>query len=146
MSVDVYPGESKRQVEPLEGAVVCCGIYGLFEHTGIWVADHIVELHGSGLVKAISPQRFLTDRSGASIYIACNAQLQPLVQEGASQRAIQRIFTYINYSALSRNCHRFTAECITGLPSDVCSFSDLNAALSRAFKTPVSWYPLRSPG
>ncbi|NVK56193.1 MAG: hypothetical protein HWE26_11285 [Alteromonadaceae bacterium] len=143
MNVKVYPGESKRLVDPVDGAIVCCGIYGLFEHTGIWLEDHIIELHGSGLVKAVSPQRFLTDRSGERIYIACNAQLQPLVHVGTSERAIERIFTYINYNTLTHNCHRFTTECVTGLRSDVCSFSEFNAAISKFFKTALFWQPLR---
>ena len=142
-NVEYYPGESRITVVPQNGAVVCCGIYGVFEHTGIWVDDHIVELHGSGLVKAVSPQRFLSDRSGNTIYILCNAQLQPLAAPGCEQRAISRIFTYVEYHPWGNNCHRFSMHCVNGKHDDISSFNDLNRALSHHFGGRLHWQPLR---
>ena len=34
-SVNSLPGSSDLKVEPINGAIVTCGVYGFFEHTGI---------------------------------------------------------------------------------------------------------------
>ncbi|OFI35846.1 hypothetical protein [Alteromonas lipolytica] len=140
-NVEHYPGESAVRVEPLDGAIVCCGIYGVFEHTGIWVDNHIVELHGSGLVKAVSPQRFLAQRSGEQIYVLCDKNLQPLIADQTHSRAIARIFNYIEYDPWQNNCHRFTFQCVTGYSNRVSSFYDFNLALSRFFACRLFWQP-----
>lgn len=141
--VEHYPGESKVAIAPVDGAIVCCGIYGVFEHTGIWLDGHVIELHGSGLVKAVSPQRFLNDRSGEQIYMVCDKHLQPLVVDGAAERAIARIYTYIEYHPWGNNCHRFTFECVSGEKSAVCSFYDFNVAVNRYFHRRLYWQPVR---
>lgn len=47
------------------GAIVCCGVGGVLEHTGIWTEDNmIIEFDGNGLIKPISPTRFIKERSG----------------------------------------------------------------------------------
>lgn len=141
--VEHYPGESHVAVTPVNGAIVCCGIYGVFEHTGIWLDDHIIELHGSGLVKAVSSQRFLNNRSGENIYMLCDKDLHPLVADGSEQRAVSRIFTFIEYHPWSNNCHRFTYQCVAGQSNKVCSFYDFNVALHRYFKCRLYWQPVR---
>ena len=143
--VEHYPGESRVSVKPVDGAMVCCGIYGVFKHTGIWVDGHIIELHGSGLVKAVSPQRFLNDRSGENIYMLCDKDLHPLVAAGAAERAVSRIFTYIEYHPWGNNCHRFTFDVATGQKSAVCSFYDFNVAVNRYFHRRLYWQPVSIP-
>ncbi|MCC2615650.1 hypothetical protein LJ739_05300 [Aestuariibacter halophilus] len=138
--VDVYPGESGQRVKPVDGAIVCCGIYAAFEHTGVWLDDSIVELKGNGLIRAISPQRFLHDRSGSKIYVACDTHGQPLVANGTAQRASERLYQYSDYDVIKNNCHRFVWQCVSGRNDPVTYFSELNHALGRQFGQPVSWY------
>lgn len=142
--VEHYPGESRVTVAPCDGAIVCCGIYGVFEHTGIWVDGHIVELHGSGLVKAVSPQRFLHDRSGEHIYLLCDKDFHPLIAENTDYRAISQVYTYIEYHPWGNNCHRFTCHCVTGKTNNVSSFYDFNLTLSRFFQCRLYWQPVPS--
>ena len=48
---DAYP--SSLSVTPVPGSIVCCSVYQAFDHTGVIIdEDTIVELHGSGLVRA----------------------------------------------------------------------------------------------
>jgi hypothetical protein len=49
-------------VIPINGSVVCCGIFGALTHTGLWVNGGIIELSGSGLVRTVSPERFIHDQ------------------------------------------------------------------------------------
>jgi hypothetical protein len=80
-------------VKPEIGAIVCCGVGGILDHTGIWVGDNtIVELDGNGLIKAISVQRFTKKRSGKHNFIACDSTAKPI----ASELAQQQIFQYRN--------------------------------------------------
>ena len=53
---------SKQVVIPVNGSVVCCGICGALTHTGLWVNGGIIELSGSGLVRTVSPERFIHDQ------------------------------------------------------------------------------------
>lgn len=57
--VDNYLGESQYRVMLVDGCVVCCGIYGVFEYIGIWCDDYIIELYGNGLVKVVGLIWFL---------------------------------------------------------------------------------------
>ncbi|MDN4503370.1 hypothetical protein QX776_13240 [Alteromonadaceae bacterium BrNp21-10] len=139
--VRVFPGEDKTAVQPIDGSLVSCGIYGLFEHTGIWVDGQIIELKGNGLIRAISPERFLKERSGSTIYVACGADLKPLVSPDAMANAIGNIFHYADYHVLNNNCHRFSWRCLSSLNEPVVKFADLNKKLSQLFKQAVHWQP-----
>ncbi len=136
-----FPGEHKSEVTPVDGAIVCCGIYELFQHTGIWLDGNIVELRGNGLIRGISPSRFLADRSGNRIYVACNDSLQPLVAPEAVSNALARLYTYSEYDLVSNNCHRFVYECVSGKTGRITRFAELNAALNALFDTPIHWQP-----
>lgn len=142
--INHFPGESKIPVKPTDGAVVCCGIYEVFQHSGIWVDGQIIELRGNGLIRAISPERFLSERSGNVIYVACDESLSPLVREGAAESAASRVFEYSEYDLIENNCHRFTLSCATGANQAATRFSDLNQGLQQLFKTPIHWQPLAS--
>ena len=84
----IYPSDlfkNEQNVKPIFGAIVYCGIAGVLDHTGIWLDDNtIVELDGNGLIKPISSQRFLAERSGKQIFIACDSLAQPLSCEIAA--------------------------------------------------------------
>lgn len=143
--VAVFPGESKYRVKPVDGAIVCCGIYEMLQHTGVWVDDGIVELNGNGLIRLISPDRFLADRSGGRIYVACDEAGKPLVAPNTVERASDKIFDYADYHVINNNCHRFVRYCVTGNNSPLTLFGELNASLSDYFSTPIYWHQIARP-
>ncbi|WP_414830693.1 hypothetical protein [Alteromonas sp. H39] len=140
-----FPGEHQTEVTPVDGAIVCCGIYELFQHTGIWLDGNIVELRGNGLIRGISPSRFLSDRSGNRVFVACNEALEPLVAPDTVTNALDRLYTYSEYDLVSNNCHRFVYECVSGSSRRITRFAELNAALKVQFHTAIHWQPVRMP-
>lgn len=140
-----FPGEDATPVRPCDGAIVCCGIFGVFQHTGIWVDNQIVELNGNGLIRAISPRRFLANRSGSRIFIACDNNLAPMVAPDAADNAASRIFQYAEYDVLRNNCHRFTLSCLNGRVQNITRFAEFNQAVAQHFDTVVHWQPCTIP-
>lgn len=127
-------------VKPVPGAIVCCGVFGLFDHTGIWIDDDlIVELHGTGLVKAVSQARFLNNRSGESMFVACDSKGQPLIVEQSCERSANEVYNYREYELNENNCYRFTWFCITGEDTKVKSFDDFNNAIAKLHGKKVYW-------
>jgi hypothetical protein len=111
----------------------------MFEHTGIWINGNIFELNGNGLVRCISPKRFIENRSGKKIYVACNELGNPLVESLAIERTKAQLYSLYNYHLIRQNCHKFVAEMIAGNQQDVTSFSDLNEFLSSHFGSVIDW-------
>jgi hypothetical protein len=142
-SVSSLPGNTDIAVEPVNGAIVTCGVYGLFEHTGIWVDGNILELKGNGLIRGISPNRFLQERSGDYIYIACDDNNNPLIQAGTADRAISRLFSYSEYDVIKNNCHKFVWHCISGEDVPLTRFSELNQKMAERFSKTIHWHPIR---
>ena len=140
--INHFPGECQQQVQPVNGSVVCCGIYELFQHTGIWVDGEIIELKGNGLVRAVSPSRFIGDRSGSRIYVACGEDLSPLSTPHAATLATAQVFDYQEYDLIDNNCHRFSAQCLLGHPVTATLFADLNEIISERFNTCIHWQPI----
>ncbi len=136
------PGSSALKVSPQNGAVVCCGIFGMFEHTGIWLDDKIVELKGNGLIRAVSPKRFLQNRSGERIYIACDDKQQPLIEPQAIMRACEKILSYSEYHVLKNNCHKFVWYCLSNNNQELSRFSDLNSKIAEHFSSTIHWHRL----
>ncbi|MGS0680899.1 lecithin retinol acyltransferase family protein [Shewanella sp. 125m-7] len=129
-----------QRVRPQPGSIVCCFVFGVIEHSGIWVGDNtLVELHGSGLVRAVSAERFLAGRSGSRIYQACDHQHQPLIGEQTLNRAKQFIFSYREYDLFDNNCHRFVWHCLSGEEQSLSSFSKLNNKIGGYFSEAVYW-------
>ena len=124
---------------PINGSIVTCGIYEVLDHTGIWIDGNIYELNGSGLVRCVSPSRFIDNRSGDAIYVACDMQDSPLVEKASIERAKSQLFSLYEYHLLRQNCHKFVAEMIAGCNCDVTSFSDLNEFLSEYFSSAIDW-------
>ena len=137
--IRLMPGEGKEYVEPQNGAVVSCGIYGLFDHTGIWVDGNIIELKGNGLIRGVSAQRFLQNRSGECIYVACDNNNQPLVAGQAAERAIAQLFQYSHYDVFKNNCHKFVWQCLSGQQQSLTRFSDLNQKMAEWFNCDIHW-------
>lgn len=135
-----YPGESTNSVVPKDGSIVCCGIYGVFDHTGIWVDGNIIELRGNGLVRSISPDRFLDNRSGNKIFVLCDDNDKPLVSETGLINASNQLYSYSEYDVISNNCHRFVWQCVSNSSQIVTSFFELNKVLSTYFTQSLNWH------
>lgn len=122
------------------GSLLVCEIYHLFEHSGIYLGDGlIVELAGTGLVRAISVERFLQGRSGNHLLVACDASGRVLANPAVAHRASQHIYSYQPYDLIQNNCHRFCCSCITGRANTVTSFFDLKAELTEHWRTEIHW-------
>lgn len=137
--VSAMPGESEFIVQAVNGSIVTCGIYGVLDHTGIWVNGNIYELSGEGLVRCLSPARFLGKRSGSKIYVACNELHQPLYSLAGVERAQQNLYSLKNYHLYRQNCHKFVAETLADKSVNIVSFSDLNKFLHQHFNSTVHW-------
>ena len=141
--VALYPSDmfaTGNRVKPSRGAVVCCGIGGVLEHTGIWLGENtVVELDGKGLIKALSSQRFLAERSGKQIFIACDSNGVPLADERVAEIAEQQIFQYRDYHLINNNCHRFIWDCFTREDIALYSFKSLNNILASYFDRIIYW-------
>lgn len=135
---------SNQAIKPINGSVVCCDIFGTLTHTGLWVNGGIIELSGSGLVRSVSPERFIHDRSGEQIFVMANQTADVLAAPFAAENAQARIFEYLNYDVFSNNCNRFIANCYQ-LPDchDVMLFADLTQKLAQHFKQTVIFYPMQ---
>lgn len=140
-NVKVLPGDCHKLVVPQDGAIVCCGIFELLQHTGIWLDGHIVELCGNGLIRGVSPQRFLQDRSGECIYVACDNQLKPIGHWAIAERASKQLYQYVHYHVLNNNCHRFVWQMVTGKSVSLTRFAELNQRLSGYFDSAIYWQP-----
>jgi hypothetical protein len=141
-AVKHFPGQSDVPVTPVSGSIVSCEVFGALEHTGIWVDDYIIELNGSGLVRSVSPTRFLKDRSGCHIYVACIDGYTPIGHADTAHRAITQLYTYRPYDVLHNNCHHFVWEMLDQSGHRVGRFSQLNQQLAHKYGQPVSWHPL----
>lgn len=126
------------------GSLVMCEIMHLFEHTGIYIGNGwIVELQGTGLVRAITPTQFLAGRTGEQIAVATGLHHRIFASEHIAERAAQHIYSYQTYDLLRNNCHRFSVSCITGRFNQVTSFFDLKQELQQHWQSPIVWRPVR---
>lgn len=141
--IAIYPTDvfdTEQTVEPRVGAIVCCGIGGVLDHTGIWVGDNtIIELDGNGLIKPVSPFRFTDDRSGKGIFIACDSLGAPLVCELAAQRAIEQIYQVRDYHLFDNNCHQFIWECFAPNGKAITTFKSLSIQVAKQFDRVIYW-------
>ena len=142
--IALFPGECSRgSVVPENGAVVCCGIYEVLIHTGIWWEGMIIELAGTGLIRAVSAERFLANRSGDNIYTACHASSQLIADESWALRGIERLYTYSQYDVIHNNCHQFVAQCMLPVAPAITRFGQLNKLLSSSHERQVYWHPVK---
>ena len=135
---DVF--ETEQKVAPEIGAIVCCGIGGVLDHTGIWIGENtIIELDGNGLVKPVSPRRFTGDRSGKGIFIACDSLGQPLVSAQAAELAIEQIYQQRDYHLLDNNCHQFIWQCFQPNAKEITTFRSLSVNVAQLFDRVIYW-------
>ena len=141
--IATYPTDifsTEQSVKPQLGAIVCCGIGGVLDHTGIWLGDNtIIEVDGNGLVKPLSPQRFTDDRSGKGIFIACDSLGGPLVSEMAAQRAIEQIYQLRDYHLFDNNCHQFIWQCFQPNGLEITTFKSLSLNIAQLFDRVIYW-------
>ena len=142
-SVAIYPTDlfhTHQAVKPEFGALVCCGIGGVFDHTGIWVGDDtIIELDGKGLIKPVSKHRFTSNRTGRKIFIASDSTAQCLVNPVAADRAIKQIYQYQDYHLIDNNCHQFIWQCFSPGDNKLTTFKELNQRLAQYFDRQIYW-------
>ncbi|MBV7315523.1 hypothetical protein [Shewanella sp. NIFS-20-20] len=141
--IGLAPSEIINQPRPVPlvaGAIVCCHVFGVIEHSGIYVGDDcIVELQGTGLIRPISMARFLQGRTGEYIFVATNSIGQILVEPRAIDAAIAAIYHYRHYHLLNDNCHRFVWYCLSGQQRRVIDFDELNLLLAQRFGHAIEW-------
>lgn len=141
--VATYPTDifdTEQLVLPKVGAIVCCGIGGVLDHTGIWVGDNtIIELDGNGLIKPVSPRRFTDDRSGKGIFIACDSLARPLISESAANMAIAQIYQQRDYHLFDNNCHQFIWQCFQPNAKGITTFKSLSVNIAQLFDKVVYW-------
>jgi hypothetical protein len=141
--IAIYPSDflvTGQKVAPCIGAIVCCGIGGVLDHTGIWLGDDtIVELAGNGLIKAVSSRRFIEERSGKQIFIASDSQGKPLADVEAARRASEQIFQYREYHMLDNNCHHFVWQCFSPEDKGLSTFKSLSCRLAQYYDRVVYW-------
>lgn len=141
---DTY--DKGRTVAPVFGSIVCCEVYNCVDHTGIWIdRDTIIELSENGLVKAVSYERFLDDRSGDNMFVACDKKHNPIVIAGIGERAIANVYTYRDYDVIENNCHRFVHFCLTESDKKITRFKSLNEALSLQAGKTIFWDRVKTP-
>jgi hypothetical protein len=138
-SLAILLTDQQKKIKPENGAIVSCGVFGVFDHTGIWLDGNIIELRGNGLIRGISPQRFLQGRSGSQIYIACNQHNEVLIESAAIERACVQLFQYSEYDLIKNNCHKFVWNCVTGERNQLTRFSELNRLMANYFGCEISW-------
>jgi hypothetical protein len=142
-AIATYPTDmfdTETTVKPIVGAIVCCGIGGILDHTGIWVdEDTIVEMDGQGLIKPISSRRFTEQRSGKNIFIACDSKANPLISEVAAQRALEQIFLSQQYDMINNNCHQFLWQCFKPGDTNLTTFKELNHRIANYFDRKIYW-------
>ena len=125
---------------PEEGSIVCCEVFGVLDHTGVWIdKDTIIEFSNSGLTKSVSASRFLKERSGNNIYVANNRNGKSIIIDGIVERAIGKIYTYMDYDLQRNNCHNFIASCISNKNKGVTLFSELNKLIAQISNQDIYW-------
>lgn len=135
---EIHPSEATTHM--VAGSIVCCEVYEAFIHTGIVVdRDTIVELHGNGLIRAISAKRFLQKRSGKHIFIACDNQGKPLIVDSAIEHAAADVFNFYEYDLFTSNCYRHTWRWLAGEDRAIKSFESFNRLLSSLVNQPIYW-------
>ncbi len=126
------------KIKPEIGSFVACHVFGVVKHIGIWVDDAIVELQGSGLIRVVSPQRFLKDRTGDQIYVSCINGCA-IKSESLAKFALEQVYQYRKYDLLKNNCYRFCYSCLTGHEEYIETFSEFNQIVSLFYQSDIEW-------
>lgn len=122
------------------GNIVCCGVYNGFIHTGLVIDDNLIlELHGSGLSRAVSYKRFLANRSGNNIFVASDQTGSSFNFTFDDDHVASQLFAYHPYHVSKRNCYSHTWFCITGEMKPFASFEVFNEQLRKIVNFSLYW-------
>jgi hypothetical protein len=114
-----------KRVHPERGSVVYCNLLGIAEHSGIYIGHHkIVHLDGSGKVKIVTPEEFIRRMNGINpainILVSCRHG-KPVGSHDVAKRAKEMAGERRGYDPFNKNCHQFTAGCLTGKIHNNCN-------------------------
>lgn len=129
----------RHNIEPAVGSVVYCNMLGFAEHTGIYTGDgDIVHLEGSGAIHIVTPEEFCQRISGLNpaftIFCPVDSRNRPIGDEAVAERALAWAGEDTEYCLLDRNCHAFTARCLTGREDIFCpGFTMLEKLLRKEY-------------
>lgn len=111
--------------EPDIGGVVYCDlISGVMEHSGIYIGNNrIVHLNSKGWIETVTPAEFIENTTAISIYTSCRGT-RPVGDPWAADSAQAYLTSHgvEDYNLIWRNCHIFSAWCITGDRDNACTF------------------------
>ena len=142
---DALPSQYRSSLRV--GSIACCEVYNGFYHAGLVVDDNaILELHGSGLSRIVSAQRFLQTRSGKRIYVASNISASALSFDIDEQRVSEEIYRYYDYHVTRTNCYFHTWYAITGETKRFASFEEFNNSISQLIGSAIYWDPIEEQG
>ena len=84
-------------------------------------------------------QRFLTNRSGETIFVACNRDGDAIQAVLDEQLIANEVFKSYDYHVSKRNCYFHSWYCITGEVKQFASFEQFNTALKQKFGHSIFW-------
>lgn len=104
------------EVYPKRGSIVYCDLaFGYAEHSGVYIGDgRIVHLNGNGVVKAVSPKKFIDGKTAINIYVSCDSDACAVGCNRVADRAESWLDHQRDYNVILDNCHQFTSACLTG--------------------------------
>jgi hypothetical protein len=120
----------KESVVPRNGSIVYCNLYAL-EHSGIYIAKYQKIMHRNrhGDIEMVTPEEFGDNYE--SIFVSSYKSLP----SGSNKAADNAMKIYNNncgtYDVISKNCHQFTAACLTGnININTMAFTHLKLIIS----------------
>lgn len=138
---DVYKKHLGDSVHLKPGAIVHCNLFVAVEHTGIYIGNgQIVELTGEGQIRITDFDGFTEGTGAENVYAACDGD-KLLYSESIKNRALSYVNSSRNYNLLINNCHKFTAQCVTGNQCNTTTlFTFLEAEIMKHFGVfPLQW-------
>lgn len=110
---------SSTHLEPGLGSPVYCDLlFGLAEHSGIYIGDFdVMQLNRHGLVEVVNLLEFTDNISTTSrdIFFPLDKSNSTSIEfKDAYWRAILNEDEKIKYNVVTNNCHKFTSGCLTG--------------------------------
>lgn len=118
----------RDHVQPVPGSVLYCDLWVALEHSGIYVGDGKISnievddlLAADSTVRRCGPESFTSkSKMGCKIYVSCGkegAVGHSVVADFAESRVDERRF----YGLVIKNCHTFSAECVSKAPGGFSS-------------------------
>lgn len=119
-----------HNVRPAIGSVVYCNLGMVAEHSGIYVGNNkIVHLNGSGRVEKVSAKKFCERFSGLNpsftVFCPIDGYGKSFGDRKVADYALNSVEKVMEYNPLIRNCHCFTASCLSNKARFCPSFAIL---------------------